>query len=49
VYVHDLDAAGGPGRIIDVNDVACRMLGYTREEILGLSISDIDAPNRLWT
>jgi PAS domain S-box-containing protein len=44
VYVHHIDPGGGPGQIIDVNDVACRMLGYTREELLGLSISDVDAP-----
>ena len=44
VYVHEIDAEGGPGRIIEVNDVACRMLGYTREEMLQFSVVDIDAP-----
>ncbi|MFH2129595.1 MAG: PAS domain S-box protein [bacterium] len=29
-------------RIVDVNEAACRMLGYTREEMLNLSLSDID-------
>ena len=29
-------------RIVDVNTAACRSLGYTREELLQLSIKDID-------
>jgi PAS domain S-box-containing protein len=33
---------GMPGRFTDVNDVACRMLGYTREEMLRISPLDID-------
>ena len=31
------------GTIVDVNEAACRLLGYTREEILHLSVSDVDA------
>ncbi|CAH2030969.1 ATP-binding protein [Trichlorobacter ammonificans] len=30
-------------RIVDVNPAACRLLGYNREEILQLSVPDIDA------
>jgi PAS domain S-box-containing protein len=30
------------GRLFYVNDAACRALGYTREELVGISISDID-------
>ncbi len=30
-------------RIVDVNAAACRTLGYTREELLQLRVSDIDA------
>jgi PAS domain S-box-containing protein len=40
VFVHDLD-----GRILDANPAACRRLGYTREEILGLTTRQIDAPD----
>ena len=38
------------GRLIYVNDAACRSLGYTREELLGMRIYDLD-PNQsseLW-
>ena len=35
--LHDFD-----GKIMDVNRHACESLGYTREELLGLSIQDID-------
>ncbi|MCX7178823.1 MAG: PAS domain S-box protein, partial [Proteobacteria bacterium] len=35
-----VDAAA---RILDANDAMCRMLGYTREELLGMSIPDIEA------
>ncbi|MCC6695285.1 MAG: PAS domain S-box protein [Candidatus Hydrogenedentes bacterium] len=30
------------GRFIEVNDAACRMLGYRRDEILGMVITDLD-------
>ncbi len=30
-------------RFVEVNDAACRMLGYSREEMLGLSLLDIQA------
>jgi len=35
VYLHDLD-----GTIIEVNPAACERLGYSREELLGRSITD---------
>lgn len=36
-FVHDID-----GRIIDTNQHACESLGYERDELLRLSISDIE-------
>lgn len=37
---------GLPGTFIEVNDAACETLGYSREELLTLSPSDISAPGR---
>jgi len=36
--VHDLE-----GRLLDVNRQACEGLGYTREELLSMSVADIEA------
>ena len=44
VLVHHITDDGRPGQFIDVNDVACKMLGYTRNELLGMGVGDIDAP-----
>ncbi|MFN2111295.1 MAG: PAS domain S-box protein, partial [Anaerolineae bacterium] len=33
-------------RILDVNHRACELLGYTREELLHMTIADIQAPER---
>jgi PAS domain S-box-containing protein len=35
------------GRYVDVNTSACRLLGYTREEILALNLTDLIAPEDL--
>lgn len=37
LFVHDHD-----GRIIEVNVMACDTLGYSREELLELSVTDLD-------
>ncbi|MFC1855485.1 PAS domain S-box protein [Thermodesulfobacteriota bacterium] len=37
--------AGEDGRILDVNDVACRTLGYSKEELLTMTPEDLDAPD----
>ena len=39
VFVMELGEDHIPGRIIQVNDIACQRLGYTREELLARSIS----------
>ncbi|MBN1129002.1 MAG: PAS domain S-box protein [Chitinispirillaceae bacterium] len=38
-YIHDFD-----GTINDCNDNACRMLGYTRDELVGTSMKLFDSP-----
>ncbi len=44
IFVHGLDPNGGPGTFIEVNDIACRCLGYSREELLGMSPLELNAP-----
>lgn len=44
VFLHGLDAHGEPTRFVAVNDSACRLLGYSREELLGLTPRAVDAP-----
>ena len=39
IFIADLE-----GRYVDVNDSACRMLGYSRKEILGKTILDLIPP-----
>lgn len=46
IFVADLN-----GRYTDVNDAGCRLLGYTREQIVGKTITDLIPPedvDRLW-
>lgn len=44
ILVHLLNDTDGRGRFVEVNDVACRRLGYSREELLRMSPADIDDP-----
>ena len=44
IFVAEVRPDGPPGRLIEVNDIACRRLGYSREELLQMSPDDIDAP-----
>jgi PAS domain S-box-containing protein len=39
ILVHDPE-----GRILDVNGATCRRLGYTREELLHMKVTDLDEP-----
>ena len=34
IHLHEIDERGLPGKFIDVNEVACRMLQYSKEELL---------------
>jgi two-component system, cell cycle sensor histidine kinase and response regulator CckA len=38
------DIHDAQGKIMDVNENACKMLGYTRQELLGASLGVIDGP-----
>ncbi len=42
MFLHTLTDDGIPGTFIEVNDVACDMLGYTPEEFMEMSPRDID-------
>jgi PAS domain S-box-containing protein len=44
VVVHEVRPDGVPGRFLEVNEVACTRLGYTRQELLQMTPHDIDAP-----
>lgn len=46
-FVHEGPVNGFPGKFIEVNSVACRRLGYTREELLRMCPRDIDAPETI--
>ncbi len=37
------------GTFIDVNQTACRMLGYSRRELLEMSVDDIEVEKPAWT
>ena len=43
-FVYQLDKDGLPCCFLEVNDNACRTLGYTREQLLRLGPTEIDAP-----
>ena len=45
IFVIPLDKDGVPGKFLEVNETACRRLGYTREELKNLSITDINKPD----
>ena len=34
IHLHEVDENGLPGKYVDVNEVVCRMLRYTKEELL---------------
>ena len=44
VLVHPFHEDGSPEIFVEVNDAACRRLGYSRDELLRMSAKDIDAP-----
>ncbi|NYT04844.1 MAG: PAS domain S-box protein [Methanomicrobiales archaeon] len=47
IILHALDDEGHPDGFLEVNDVACRNLGYSREELLAMTVEEINAPESL--
>jgi PAS domain S-box-containing protein len=47
VFVHEFTEESLPGKFLEVNDMACEKLGYTREELLTMRPMDIDAKESL--
>ncbi|HPQ81158.1 MAG TPA: PAS domain S-box protein, partial [bacterium] len=45
VFVHEVSPEL-PGRFVDVNSGACRLLGYTRDEMLSMDVAAIDVPEQ---
>jgi PAS domain S-box-containing protein len=45
ILIHRISPEG-PGRILDVNDRTCQILGYSRQELLQMSIQDLDVPEQ---
>ena len=43
-FLAEITASGMPGRILDVNDSALRVLGYSKEELLSKEMLDINTP-----
>ena len=43
IYFHVMKEDGSPGKFREVNDAACEMLGYSREEFLNMRPGDIDS------
>jgi PAS domain S-box-containing protein len=41
MFLHKLHGKN-PGNFLEVNDVACQSLGYTREELMNMGPQDID-------
>ncbi len=42
IFVIDVKEDQSPGRFLDVNDLACKWLGYIRQELLLMNLDDID-------
>lgn len=44
LFIHGIEEDGRYGRFIEVNDAACRLLGRSREALMGMSPHDVAAP-----
>jgi two-component system NtrC family sensor kinase len=46
IFLHSLTPEGLPGLFQEVNEVACRRWGYTREELLRMTPAEIEVPDK---
>ncbi len=47
IFLWEIDEYGMPGKCIEVNEIACESLGYTRDEILGMTALEIKSMDSL--
>lgn len=47
VFLYGLNADGMPAKFLDVNQSACRLLRYAREELLNLSLLELIVPEQV--
>ena len=47
IYLYGVSDSGLPSNFVEVNDVASKMLGYTREEFSSLNLENIASPDTL--
>jgi PAS domain S-box-containing protein len=47
IFIHEMLEDGTPGALIEVNRFACEVLGYTREDLMRLSVFDLGDPSRV--
>jgi len=48
IIAFELGRNDGPDRLIEVNEVACKRLGYTKEELLKMTFKDLQDPELGW-
>ncbi|WP_378952806.1 ABC transporter substrate binding protein [Pelosinus sp. sgz500959] len=45
VFIYELLPNNSPGKFLEVNDMACKRLGYTKEEFKNMTFGNINLPN----
>lgn len=44
IFLHEISDDGVPGKFIEINEVACTIFGYTRDEFLNMTPKDLVSP-----